>query len=396
MSETTTAPSIPENALPSEPDYVLKKKFNPATIPAIFTTGWNALLALSTIALFVINIIRKISSGTEYIISQSLLSVSLLISLLAVIFLCVLMFIKVTKPLLSVPFFIAAFSKVVALINIILNIMSVEEFTAMYHSDPYNLERYEHYSYSDYMFLRCLSGATDVLGIIALIFAAVYVILAATKKENNGIKRIWFVPAIVYSLVPVTSVAYYIFDAVLFSASTEYIIIDAVTILLELLLLIPELVMILLLCKWISNPYKKVLKKDIEEAERKKAEKKAQKEMSKKPVQAAKPSQPAPPKPAAPSPQPKPAAPAPQPKPVSAAQKAANTVAPPPARPIAPVQSRPAPMQSPASAPVPSNQASTMAQKNNIELIKQYKELLDMGAISQEEYEEKKKKLLTD
>ena len=45
--------------------------------------------------------------------------------------------------------------------------------------------------------------------------------------------------------------------------------------------------------------------------------------------------------------------------------------------------------------PMPSNQESTMAQKNNIELIKQYKELLDMGAITQEEYEEKKKDLLT-
>ena len=38
--------------------------------------------------------------------------------------------------------------------------------------------------------------------------------------------------------------------------------------------------------------------------------------------------------------------------------------------------------------------STASAQKENIELIKQYKELLDMGAITQEEYDKKKNKLL--
>ena len=68
-----------------------------------------------------------------------------------------------------------------------------------------------------------------------------------------------------------------------------------------------------------------------------------------------------------------------------------------PAKPVAPPPApiRPAPVQMPVNTSVPNNQVTTMTQKNNIELIKQYKELLDMGAITQEEYEEKKKDLLS-
>lgn len=379
MSETTTAPSIPENALPSEPDYVLKKKFNPATIPAIISLFPTAFMAIGMIVTGIISLTKSFFPNS-WIYLESGIEFS--IQFIAMFLLCILMFIRLNKPFMCAPLFVSAFSFMFSLVNAILSVQNQEEFKATFYSEDNFME---YYSYSDYMILRALYWIFLATMILSFVAAGVYVILASNEKTNGKVRKLWFIPAIVFALSAVMYIVYAVVSFALFYFSN--VLSGITTMLIELAHYTPQILTVILLCKWISNPYKKVLKKDIEEAEKKKAEKKAQKEMSQKPVQAAKPSQPAPPKPAAPTP---------QPKPVSAAQKTASTVAPPPIRPVAPVQSRPAPMQSPASAPVPSNQVSTMAQKNNIELIKQYKELLDMGAISQEEYEEKKKKLLTD
>ena len=48
----------------------------------------------------------------------------------------------------------------------------------------------------------------------------------------------------------------------------------------------------------------------------------------------------------------------------------------------------------PASQPQPAPQSATAKENDNIALLHKYKELLDEGAITQEEYEIKKKSLL--
>lgn len=399
MDETMkvqTVPDIPENTLIDEPEYILKKKFCFATIPAIFCAGMYALLFIYDLFMFVwqFRIIEDEGKKevTEYIISNVLSELPTLILFAAMLFLCVLMFIKLTKPLLCVPFFVAAFANVITLINNFIKFKSQKEFEAAYHNEE-DIERYMHYSYSDYMIVKWVWIAHIVICIGVFAFAAIYTMKAASKNKTTFAKM-WYVPAAVYSAVPLSFVVYVAMKTAFLWVGLDELAMIVLNVSVELLsnlllIYVPELIVILLFCKWISNPYKKVLKKvpeaeKIEEETNEETEEKTEVEEEKIPEPVA----PAfiPPMPQMPV----------EPKP----QPVVNPVAPPPVRQAAPPPMRPAPMQPPVmnrppvNVPMPSNQAATLAQKNNIELIKQYKELLDMGAITQEEYDEKKKELL--
>ncbi len=338
------------------------------------------------ILLFVMSIIENIGGSWTDVVYDVVNAVQFTTYFVAMALLCVFAFVKLNKPFACIAPFMLALSNLPRLVVNMINCYNSEEFEASYHHEDI-LGRYDHYTYTDYMTIKFCYWAFIATLVLSFVAFGVYLILASGKKAGNTVKKLWFIPAILSSISVVVCIASYgvefaLYYVGLYKEIWEMALSSLIGLSMELAVHIPQFVAFAFFCKWISNPYKKV-----SEAEKIKEEK-TEVEESKK-------TEPVVEKVVSPIP-PKPAAPVPQPKPVSAAQKAASTVAPPPIRPVAPVQSRPAPMQSPASAPVPSNQVSTMAQKNNIELIKQYKELLDMGAISQEEYEEKKKKLLTD
>ena len=362
MSETTTAPSIPENALPPEPEYITKKKFCFAAIPSILAVFGAAFISfiffLEVFALFEISDVSDKLSwifwGTAYAAEA-----------FAMLALSVMAFIKINNPLTSAPLFVAASGCFTKLL--------VPVFTRLYPNEfevEFEPKRFEHYSYSDYITVQAVSWISEAILAAAFIAAAVYIILAARKNAGEIIRKLWFVPCLMQVPYVLSRIVYnvvffvlYCSDLIKYDRSMLSSYLASVTGgILSALVWLPQFVAIILLCKWVSNPYKKVLKKVPEpKKEKEKAEVKEEIKEEKKP----------------------------------------EPVAPPPARPVAPPPKKPAPMQAPVmkappvSAPVPPNQVATMAQKNNIELIRQYKELLDMGAITQEEYDEKKKELLT-
>ena len=379
MSETTMAASIPENALPPEPEYITKKKFCFAAIPSILAVFGAAFISfiffLDFFAFFetseVSDKLRWIFCGTAYATEA-----------VAMLALSVMAFIKINNPLTSAPLFVAASGCFTKLL--------VSVFTRLYPNEfevEFEPKRFEHFSYSDYITVLAVSWVSEAILAAAFIAAAVYIILAARKNAGEKIRKLWFVPCLMQVPYVLSRIVYnvvffvlYCSDLIKYDRSMLSSCLASVTGgILSALVWLPQFVAIILLCKWVSNPYKKVLKKVPEpKKEKEKAEVKEEIKEEKKPEPVA------PPKP------PKPVAPPP-----------ARPVAPPPARPVAPPPKKPAPMQAPVmkappvSAPVPPNQVATMAQKNNIELIRQYKELLDMGAITQEEFDEKKKELLT-
>ncbi len=338
MSETMTAPSIPVNALRPEPEYIIKKKFCIATIPAI-------IAMLTTFFMAGYNIIIGISAGIKFssINDWSFVEQGIMygIQFIAVFLLCVLMFAKVNKPFLCAPLVVIGLTYAVHFIFCLIAVYDRNEFEKAFHN-LYDIINYNQYTYSDYMTIRICYFVFLAVMIFSFVAAAVYVILASIEKINGKVRKLWFIPVVFSVLSLVMYVVYTVVNIALYCVKTDFdrhgIMVSAIIgALMNLLVYVPEAVTVILLCKWISNPHKKVRKKA----------------------------------PRVPAPVPVMYAPVPQPVPVP-----------------------PAPAQMPVNAPVPENQAAT-EQKSNIEQIRQYKELLDMGAITQEEYDEKKKELLT-
>lgn len=333
MDETMnvqTVPDIPENALPPEPEYILKKKFCFATIPSIFAMVTAAFMA-GFLTFMGIMYSREYGADSWIYLEQGIVYA---IQFVAVFLMCIFMFVKVNKPFICAPMIVAASGYVFHLVCSLLAVYNQEEFEMIFHNDRIGM--YDYYTYADYMTIRISYWIFLAFMIFGFVAAAVYVILASIEKTKEKVRKLWVIPAVVSALSPVMYIVYTVVNLVLYYIEEDIsplgmITASLSTALLELSVYIPQTVAVILLCKWISNPFKKVLKKA----------------------------------PKAPAPQPVMYVPVPQ-----------------------PVQTIPVP-----PAPVPDNQATE--QKNNIELIKQYKELLDMGAITQEEYEEKKKELLT-
>ena len=327
-----TAPSIPVNALRPEPEYIIKKKFCIATIPAI-------IAMLTTFFMAGYNIIIGISAGIKFssINEWSFVEQGIMygIQFVAVFLLCILMFVKLNKPFLCAPLVVIGLTYAVHFIFSLITVYDRNEFEKVFGF-------YRLYTYSDYMTIRISYWIFLAVMIFSFIAAAVYVILASIEKINGKVRKLWFIPVVFSVLSLVMYVVYTVVNIALDCVKTDFdrhgsMVSAIIGALMNSLGYVPEAVTVILLCKWISNPYKKVLKKA----------------------------------PKAPAPVPVMYAPVPQPVPVP-----------------------PAPAQMPVNAPVPENQAAT-EQKSNIEQIRQYKELLDMGAITQEEYDEKKKELLT-
>ncbi|MEE1011924.1 MAG: SHOCT domain-containing protein [Acutalibacteraceae bacterium] len=320
-----TIPDIPENALPPEPEYIIKKKFCFATIPAMITMLTTFFMVGYNIFVGIYLGINFTSTNEWIFVEQGILYG---IQFVAVFLLCILMFAKLNKPFLCVPLLVTALTYAVHLFSLI----------AVYDRNGFiiSFRNYLLYRYPSHMTIRISYWIFLAVMIFSFVFAAVYVILASIEKTNGKVRKLWLIPAVVSVLSLVMYIVYEIVYVSFFAVKTDYnsqaaIMSSVIGALMNLVVYIPQTVTVILLCKWISNPFKKVLKKA----------------------------------PKAPAPQPVMYVPVPQ-----------------------PVQTIPVP-----HAPVPDNQATE--QKNNIELIKQYKDLLDMGAITQEEYEEKKKDLLT-
>lgn len=320
---------IPENTLLNEPEYILKKKFCLATIPGIIATLATAFMAAAMIFTGIMYIIEGFGAGPwSYLVSGA----EFTMQFAAMTLLCILMFIKVNKPFICAPLFVTALSYAVVLVSSMVQTYNPKEFEAHFHYEDFFGEiANEYYSYSDYMIIRASSWIFLALMLFGFIAAAVYVILASSKKLNGKVGKLWLVPAVVFVPSVVMYLVNRIIDFALYYVGLDMDILGKVMLvipiaLVELAIYVPQIITVILLCKWISNPYKKVLKKT-------------------------------------------PKAPVPAPAPVMYV-----------------------PVPQPVQMPVPENQADD--RQNNIELIKQYKDLLDMGAITQEEYDEKKKELL--
>lgn len=372
MDETIniqTVPDIPENTLANEPEYIIKKKFCFATIPSILAMVTAAFMA-GFLTVMGIMYSREFGVDSWIYLEQGIVYA---IQFVAVFLMCIFMFVKVNKPFICAPMIVAASGYVFHLVCSLLAAYNQEEFDMIFHNDGIGM--YDYYTYSDYMTIRISYWIFLAFMIFSFVAAAVYVILASIEKTNGKVRKLWVIPAVVSALSPVMYIVYTVVSLVLYYIEKDISLLEMIAAcptvaLLELSVYIPQTVAVILLCKWIANPFKKVLKKVPEVKEEKKEEK-----IPEPVVEKAAPQMPS-----------KPVMPAPAPV---VKQAPAKPVAPPPA-PI-----RPAPVQMPVNTSVTNNQVTTMAQKNNIELIKQYKELLDMGAITQEEYEEKKKDLLS-
>ena len=111
MDETMniqTIPDIPENALANEPEYIIKKKFCFATIPGILLVCMFIFSLIAGIAALISNI----AIGNRDIILNNISNLIYYgIQAVATIFMCVLMFAKVNKPLMSIPLFVAVFGE---------------------------------------------------------------------------------------------------------------------------------------------------------------------------------------------------------------------------------------------------------------------------------------------
>jgi len=313
--------TVPENTIAKEPGYTLKKKFCAATIPAMiamlttfFMAGYSVFCGIS--------IGMRFDSVETWIYLE--LGIMYGIQLIAVFLLCILMFAKLNKPFLCAPLVVTALSYAVHFVYSIFSAYDEKEFAKRYN------DSFSTVTYSDYMTARITYWIFLAAMIFSFVFAAVYVILASIEKTNGKVRKLWALPSVVSVLSLVMYIVYEVVYVSFFVVKIHYdsqaaIVSSVIGALMNLVVYVPQTVTIILLCKWIANPFKKVMKKA-------------------------------------------PKAPAPQ-----------------------PVMYVPVPQ--PVQMPVPENQAD--AQQNNVELIRQYKALLDMGAITQEEYEEKKKELLS-
>lgn len=328
MEEIINTQTVPENTLANEPKFILKKKFCPATIPGIiamlatfFIAGFNIICGISMI---------KFNFNDTWIYLEQ--GIVYAIQFVAILLLCIFMFAKLNKPFLSAPLFVTALCYAAHFVCTLFTVYDQEEFEAVFHNidNPIN---YNNCTYTDYMITRISYWIFLAMLIFSFIAAAVYVILASNEKLNEKVRKLWFIPAVVSVLSVGMYIIYNVLYVLLFCVKSEYesqanVVSSVMSALMNLAIFVPQVITVVVLCKWIANPYKKVKKKA----------------------------------PKAPAPQPVMYVPVPQ------------------------------PVQMPVNAPVPENQVSEPT--NNIELIRQYKELLDLGAITQEEFEEKKKELL--
>lgn len=358
MDETLnvqTVTDIPENTLINEPEYTLKKKFNFASIPYLFSFLLSIFGVVSCIGMLV-NYITDYDSPAHWFSKSYLFSsVSgiILNSFDAVVlcFLCILLFAKVYRPILSVPFFALAFSTCISLatteisclINIDWDIVALAEICI--ENKPF-------------LFLLVAQFSSLIFAIPGKLFLGVYIIISTSKKARSDIskKRRWYLPVIALAVFGFVSCV----SGILMEFAENQIMKFPdeslfVPVFLNIISYLYSLVGPLLLCLWISNPYKKV-QEEVPEAEITEEETNGGTE-EKTEVEEDKNSEPE-------------------------EEKAVSPM------PFELVMPEPAPMQGSAV------NSDIALQKENIELIKKYKELLDMGAISQEDYEKKKNKLL--
>ncbi len=371
--EISKTPDIPENTLLNEPEYILKKKFNFAAIPSVFVVFSYFLLLISQAYVLIINYVRYKYEAWDWITKEDLIRD--LVGVLFVAFtavvclvLCVFLFARLKNFVLGIPLIACTFYPIWQLVP-----RAVKVIKPVIEFKKFNVE------IDGYLAMQLAPNTLYSLCMacfaLAFIFASVCVFVAASKKSESKAKKLCFIPAAVFSFGIILYVLYsaigFYFDYFKYTYTSVIDVVFAFILnyALDLMIIyIPECITILLLCLWISNPYKKVLKK-VPEAKKAKEKAETEKKIAETEIKEEKVSKPVP------TPM-KPVAP-PSPKPV----------APPPMRPV-PKQ---APVMNTSRAPVVS---TASAQKENIELIKQYKELLDMGAITQEEYDKKKNKLL--
>lgn len=336
-----------------------KKKFCFAIIPLI-------VYGLAFVALSL-----QIYTSSIYSWSQErtwiLFFLSLFVHLVSMILLMIFISKHTISPALSIPFFGFAFSNILTFFNSIGEIfVNYEDFIPYFNNEKYDfyIERDGHIENflqdfelnKHFLINSVLDFILSFTLVVAFLVIAVYVILATVKKNSKAIKILSFIPVVI-GVVPGVVWIIHTFEELYYGMNLTYYqfthfdpmshIIECLAIAIGVLL--PLVIFLIMFCLWVSKPYKNI-----------KVE---------------------------------------SPK-INAQERVVVSPAP-TVRPASATSSTPVYIPTPASNSVPINSAPVAPDKNNIDIqeknadiIRKYKELLDLGAITQEEFDEKKREIL--